>query len=261
MYLTWLDSNSWLIEIGEKRVLVDPWLVGSLTFGHLDWLFKGSRSQERPIPDNIDLILLSQGLADHAHPPTLERLDRHIPVIGSVNAAKVARDLGYGQVTALAHGEVVKLGQLEIRSLPGAPIGPTTIENGYLLKDLTQGKTLYYEPHGYHSPVLKSYAPIDVVITPLIDLALPLVGSIIKGNQSALELVQAVKPQVILSTATGGDVVFEGLLISVLKVVGGVAEFRSLLAQNHLTTQVIDPKSGDRFELQLAPRTSELSPL
>src|SRR5690349_12687127 len=105
MHLTWLDSNSWLIEIAGKRILLDPWLVGALTFSNLDWLFKGTRPQERPIPEKIDLILLSQGLEDHTHPPTLQRLDRQIPVVGSLSAAKVVQKLGYTSVTALSHGE------------------------------------------------------------------------------------------------------------------------------------------------------------
>ena len=50
MYLTYLDSNSWLIEIGGNNILLDPWLVGNLTFANLDWFFKGYRPQERPIP-------------------------------------------------------------------------------------------------------------------------------------------------------------------------------------------------------------------
>jgi L-ascorbate metabolism protein UlaG (beta-lactamase superfamily) len=38
MNLTYFDSNSWLIEIDGKRILLDPWLVGDLTFGSLTWL-------------------------------------------------------------------------------------------------------------------------------------------------------------------------------------------------------------------------------
>src|SRR6476469_2445707 len=109
MYLTWLDSNSWLIEMGGQRILLDPWLVGPLMFGNINWLFKGTRPQERPIPDRIDLILLSQGLEDHTHPPTLQQLDRNIPVVASPNAAKVVRELGYKQVTTLTHGETFNL--------------------------------------------------------------------------------------------------------------------------------------------------------
>lgn len=259
MYLTWLDSNTWLMEIAGKQIVIDPWLVGSLVFGNLTWLFKGERRTPRPIPENIDLIVLSQGLEDHAHPPTLKQFDRNIPVVGSPSAAKVVRELGYTQVTALAHGEIFTLAnQLQIKATPGSPIGPQLVENGYLIKELDSGTTIYYEPHGYHSPSIKEAAPVDVVITPIVDLALPLVGSIIKGRKSALEVVQWLQPQYILPTAAGGDVDFEGLLMSALRALGTAEEFRSLLQQNNLSTQVIDPKPGERFELQL--ETPNLNP-
>jgi hypothetical protein len=93
-----------------------------------------------------------------------------------------------------------------------------------------------------------------VVITPIMDLALPLIGPIIKGTNSALEVAKWWQPQVMLPTAAPGDVVYEGLLINLLRAVGSIDEFRSLLAQNNLSTQVIEPKPGARFELQLKPR-------
>ncbi|AFY36232.1 MBL fold metallo-hydrolase [Calothrix sp. PCC 7507] len=255
MHLTWLDSNSWLIEIADKRILLDPWLVGSLTFSNLDWLFKGDKLQKRPIPENIDLILLSQGLEDHTHPPTLKQLDHQIPVVGSPSAAKVAQGLGYTTVTALAHGETFNLNhQVEIRAIPGSLVGLNLVENGYLIKELETGFTLYYEPHGTHSPEVKQLAPVDVVITPLIDLAIPFIGSIIKGTNSALQVVQWLQPQVILSTAAGGDVVFEGLLMKLVKAAGSIEEFRSLLEKNNLATRVIEPIPGERFDLQLEKR-------
>jgi L-ascorbate metabolism protein UlaG (beta-lactamase superfamily) len=95
---------------------------------------------------------------------------------------------------------------------------------------------------------------VDVVITPIIDLALPLVGPIIKGTKSALELAKMLQPQVMLPTAAGGDVVYEGLLVSFLRAVGTVDEFRSLLQQNNLSARVIEPKPGEAFELQLEKR-------
>jgi L-ascorbate metabolism protein UlaG (beta-lactamase superfamily) len=256
MYLTYLDSNSWLIEMGGKSILLDPWLVGPLVFGNIDWLFKGTRRTERAIPEKIDLILLSQGLEDHAHPPTLKQLDRNIPVVGSAGAAKVVQDLGYTNVKALAHGESFNLAQsVEIKAVPGSPIGPTTVENGYLLKELETSFKLYYEPHGYHSPSLQADAPVDVVITPIIDLALPLVGPIIKGRENALEVAKWLQPQVILPTAAGGDVEFEGLLLKLLRAVGTAAEFQAMLNENNLKTKVIEPNPGLRFELPLELRT------
>lgn len=252
MHLTWLDSNSWLIEMGGQRILLDPWLVGPLVFGNLPWLFKSERTAPRPLPGQIDLILLSQGLEDHAHPPTLEQLDHAIPVVASPNAAKVVQRLGYAQVTALAHGEsFIWANQIRIQATSGAPIGPMLVENGYLLTDLAQDTTLYYEPHGYHSPALKESAPVDVVITPVVNLEIPLLGSIIKGKESALQIVEWLHPQVIMPTAAGGDVTFGGLLTSVLRAQGSVDEFRAKLVQHHLATRLIDPTPGDRFELKL----------
>ncbi|MBD2124364.1 MBL fold metallo-hydrolase [Trichocoleus sp. FACHB-262] len=255
MYLTWLDSNSWLIEMGGKRILLDPWLVGPLVFGNINWLFKGSRPQERPIPDRIDLILLSQGLEDHTHPPTLQQLDRSIPVVASPSAAKVVRELGYHQVTTLSHGESFNLdNQVTIQALPGSPIGPFVTENAYFLKELASELTLYYEPHGYHAPVLKEMAPIDVVITPVIDMKVPVLGPIIQGKNSAFELAEMVQPQVMLPTAAGGDVTFEGVLMAVIQTMGSADTLRTQLAASKLSIQLLEPKPGDRVELKLQRR-------
>ena len=251
MQLTYFDSNSWLIEIDKTRILLDPWLVGDLTFGGATWLFKGSKNQKHPIPQQVDLILLSQGLEDHAHPPTLKELDKSIPVVASPGAAKIARELGYSNVTALAHGEVEQVAQVKIEALPGSPVGVNTLENGYLLTGLDSEKTLYYEPHGYHSPQVKELDSVDVIVTPLINLKLPLIGAVIKGQKTALELCQQLNPQVILSTAAGGDVSFEGILMSILKADGSVEDFQQLLKTHDLSTLAIDPKSGENIELSL----------
>lgn len=255
MHLTWLDSNSWLIEIGNKRLLMDPWLVGPLVFGNLPWLFKGERHIPRAIPENIDLIVLSQGLEDHAHPETLKQLDKNIPVVASPNAAKVVQEFGYSQVITLAHGQTYVFdNSIEIRAIPGSLVGPTLVENGYIFTELTTGNNIYYEPHGNHSEKVKEFAPIDVVITPIINLNLPLVGPIIKGNESALQVAQWLQPQVMLPTAAGGDIDFKGLLISLLKAEGNVEEIQSQLVKNNLATKVIEPKPGECFELQLEKR-------
>jgi len=252
MQLTYFGANSWLVELGKQRILIDPWLVGSLMFGNLPWLFKGQRKNPlAALPDKIDLILLSQGLEDHTHRATLEQLDKTIPVVGSVSAAKVVRELGYSQVTSLTPNQTFTLAnQIQIQALPGAAIGLTT-ENAYFVKDLLEGSTLYYEPHGFPPALVKNYAPVDVVISPVVSLELPLVGPIINGSTTALQLVQWLQPQVFLPTAAGGDVEYEGLLNSVLHTVGSVEELRSQLAQHNLSTQVIEPTPGEPLEVRL----------
>lgn len=252
MNLTYLDSNSWLIEIDGKRILLDPWLIGDLVFNNQAWLFKSKKNHPQPIPENIDLILLSQGLEDHAHPPTLKKLDHDLPVVASPNGAKVVKELGYTNVTSLKHGEVFQLGeQIEIVAVPGSPIGPTLVENGYIIKGLESGKNIYYEPHGNHSDSLKEVAPIDVIITPLISLKLPVIGAVIKGQETALKLCQQLNPQVILSTAAGGDIDSQGMLVSIIEADGDVEKFNRLLQRHDLSTKAIDPQSGETIELSL----------
>jgi L-ascorbate metabolism protein UlaG (beta-lactamase superfamily) len=257
MQLTYFGANSWLIELGQQRILIDPWLVGSLIFGNLTWLFKGQRRQPLDsIPDKIDLILLSQGLEDHAHRPTLEQLDRTIPVVASASAAKVVQQLGYNQVKTLTPGQTFTLAaQIEICALPGAAIG-LQVENAYLLKQLESNTSLYYEPHGFPAAEVKNYAPVDVVISPVVNLELPLVGAIIKGNTTALQLAQWLRPQVFLPTAAGGDVEYEGFLASLLRTNGSLDNLRSQLNQNQLPTQVIDPPPGKVIELLLSPQAA-----
>jgi L-ascorbate metabolism protein UlaG (beta-lactamase superfamily) len=224
--------------------------VGSLVFGNQAWFFKGDRSSARSIPTNIDCILLSQGLEDHAHPPTLKQLDRTIPVVASPNAAKVVTALDYQQITPLAHGETITLAdRLEIRAFPGTELGPFLTENGYLLRDLASGESLYYEPHGYHSESLKDFAPVDVVITPVIDLMVPLLGPVIQGHKTVLDALRLLQPQYLLPTAAGGEVVFTGILNAVLQTTGSIEEMRSQLAQSDLSTQLLDVTPGDRVEI------------
>jgi L-ascorbate metabolism protein UlaG (beta-lactamase superfamily) len=255
MDATWLDSNSWLLTVGDQRILVDPWLVGDLLFGQQRWLFRGEHPSPRPLPEAIDLILLSQGIEDHAHPPTLAALDRSIPVVGSPSAARVALGLGYTQVTALAHGETFTLnGRMIVKAIPGAPVGPTAVENGYVLRDPATGLSLFYEPHGFHRPELKQEGPVDVVITPVLDLVLPLLGPIIRGQQGALERVEWLQPQVVLPTADAGEVIYSGLLINWLRTLGSPQALQGAIAQRGWSTRVLSPTVGERLSLGLTSR-------
>lgn len=250
MQLTYFGANSWLWQWENQNILVDPWLVDNLVFGNLPWLFKGSRRDAPPaLPEKIDLILLSQGLEDHAHKPTLKTLDKRIPVVGSTNAAEVAEEMGFETVSALTHGDSYTLQEtIEIRALPGAPIGLEK-ENAYLLTALQAQQRLYYEPHGFPPEEVKAYSPVDVVINPIVNLELPLAGAIINGRESAVKLANWVKPRAILSTAAGGEIDYEGVLLSLLKTGGSIEEARSRLEQDNLTTEIIEPQQGQPITL------------
>jgi L-ascorbate metabolism protein UlaG (beta-lactamase superfamily) len=256
MNLTWFDGNSWLIEMAGARVLLDPWLVGDLIFGNAPWFFKGFRIQPVPIPENVSLILLSQGLPDHSHPETLQKLDRNIPVVGSPSAAKVAQSLGFETVTALAPTEsFVWNQQMEIRAFAGSPLGPQEVGNAYVLKELESQTTLYYEPHGFYSKTLKAIAPVDVILTPLVSLNLPLLGSFIRGEKHALDLIQMLQPQVVVPTTTvEGDTKFTGFLNNFISAHGSLDEFCDRLRETLPTARVIAPIPSQRMDIPLQVR-------
>ncbi|MEM9451167.1 MAG: MBL fold metallo-hydrolase [Cyanobacteria bacterium P01_E01_bin.6] len=250
MHLTYYGANSWLLQFDELRILVDPWLVGSLVFSKMDWLFKGDRTHPiEDIPENIDLILLSQGLEDHAHRPTLQKLQRTIPVIASPSGAKVVQSLGYSSVTALKPGDTYLFQEtLEIRALSGAPIG-LSIENGYWLNYRPHDMSLYYEPHGFPPSTLDDVGTVDVAISPIVNLELPLAGAIIQGHKTALTIAKTLKPTVFLPTASEGDIRYSGILDKILTVVGSDTQFKESLILEGLITQFVSPEPQVAFEI------------
>ncbi|TCD56749.1 MBL fold metallo-hydrolase [Synechococcus sp. BS56D] len=209
---TYFGANGWLLEISGLRVLVDPWLKGDLVFPPGPWLLKGELPQEITVPERLDLLLLTQGLADHAHPDTLQWLPKTLPVVASPAAARVAQRLGFSSITSLRPGEHTRVGELTVQATAGAAV--PTVENGYLL-DWPEG-SLYLEPHGVLDPKLPKRS-IDTVITPVVDLGLPLLGDFITGAKVLPELMQRFQPERVLASTTGGDVRFSGLISSLLQ--------------------------------------------
>jgi L-ascorbate metabolism protein UlaG (beta-lactamase superfamily) len=168
--------------------------------------------------------------------------------------------LDYRQVTVLTPGETYSLDHLlQIKAIAGSLMGPQVIENAYIVEDLTTGHRLYYEPHGNHHPQLKTEAPIDVVITPVVGFSLLHLIPVLKGQKTTLKLCQMLKPQVVLPTAGAGEVEYKGALLSLLKLEGTVAQFQADLVKAGLQTTVIEPQPGEKVTLSLNPRLVSLS--
>ena len=209
---TYYGSNGWFIELDKFNILIDPWLVGSLRFTPGDWFFKGELSKEKETPENIDIILLTQGQPDHTHPPTLKEMDKSIPVIGSEAAIKIVNQLEFKDIKTLYPGNKLIRDDLMIEATSGAPV--PKVENGYIIT--YKSESIYIEPHGFLD---KKITPrkIDVLITPVIDIGLPLVGKFIKGKSTLPDLINLFNPTVIFSSTTGGDAKFTGLISNIIK--------------------------------------------
>jgi hypothetical protein len=160
-------------------------------------MLKGELPEQRPAPDHLDLLLLTQGLADHAHPESLDLLPRDLPVIGSVAATQVVKKMGFETVQALKPGECTTHKGLSVRATSGAPV--PTVENGYLLEHASG--SLYLEPHGFLDPALPPQ-PLDAVITPMVDLGLPALGAFVKGCSVVPQLVERFQPSTVLASTS-----------------------------------------------------------
>ena len=218
----YLGSNGWLIKFEQTNLLIDPWLTGDLIFPPGDWFFKGSLNNEIIIEDDISLILLTQALPDHCHIPSLKKFKKDIDIICPNSAKVILKKSGFTKIQILNPSEkIIKYG-LEIQATAGAPV--PQVENGYIVKD-SERKGFYIEPHGYLDENIKPQE-IDAVITPTINLELPIVGSFVKGADILPKLIKTFNPEYILSSTVGGEAKYTGLLNKFISVQEYTEEIR-----------------------------------
>ena len=211
---TYLGSNGWLIKFKSTNLIIDPWLKGDLVFPPGEWFFKGSLENEISVDKNIDMILLTQGLPDHCHIPTLEMFKKDIPIICPKSASDIVRKIGFTSIKTLQPTEKIYQENLSIEATAGAPV--PQIENGYIVKD-NENNSFYIEPHGYLDENLEKQN-LDAVITPTKNLELPLVGSFVKGADVIPKLIKTFNPKFILSSTVGGDAKYTGILNNLISV-------------------------------------------
>ena len=210
---TYLGSNGWIIEFSNSKIIIDPWLKGDLVFPPGEWFFKGSLEKDIPTPKDIDLILITQGLPDHCHIPSLKLFSKDIEIICPKSAFKIFQELNFKEIRVIEPSEKILFRDIQIEATSGAPVPQT--ENGYIVEN-NEG-SFYIEPHGYFDKNIKP-RKLDAVITPTKNLGLPIVGQFVKGAEVLPDLIEKFSPNFILSSTVGGDAKFSGLLNKFISV-------------------------------------------
>lgn len=167
MRITKLDDyQSWYLEAGGARVLVDPWLTEDLRFP----LGMFHRTHELRGHDTIKPthLVITAPFGDHLHPPTLALLDKTIPVLTNGAAAKRMRALGFHDVTTQRAGDVRDLAAgVSLRFVaPAFPYAHNSL--GFLLEETNAGHTTraYLETHVVSPKAMEALPkPIDAVLT------------------------------------------------------------------------------------------------
>ncbi|MBK17044.1 MAG: MBL fold metallo-hydrolase [Prochlorococcus sp. SP3034] len=204
---TYLGSNGWIVEFKKTKIVIDPWLKGDLVFPMGKWFFKGTLKEEIPTPEDINLILITQGLPDHCHTPTLKKFSTDVTVVCSESALIPLKKIGFENIKVIKPTDKIEIEDLSIEATSGAPV--PKVENGYIIES-NEG-SFYIEPHGFLD---KEVLPrkLDAVITPTKNLVLPIVGSFVKGADVISDLVKTFNPNYILSSTIGGDAEYSGIL-------------------------------------------------
>ncbi len=245
-------------------VVVDP-LASQLDFG-IPW---GYRANKKALSedDTIDLIcrarpshcLLTMGLDDHTHLPTLRKLMERMPDLRYVAApsclGKLIEGLGIGRdrITVLDHGQSCNAsddggGSVMVTATRGALVGPPwqERENGYLLEFFGNSGTgggrrslsVYYEPHG--DVVLDDIKAMraDVVVSPVTEQSLPAQApprgrfTLVYGGERTLQIAEAMGAGVIVPLGNGAlDI--EGPLAGLVLASGDVDDFEELVKRRN----------------------------
>lgn len=266
---THLECNGqlWRVSDGESKasVVVDP-LASQLDFGIPDYY----RANKLALTESatIDLIceanpshcLLTMGLDDHTHLPTLGLLRERMPNLQYVVAPSCeSKLLEFGMdpdsMTVLDHGETFAIGDgASVTATRGALVGPPwqKRENGILLElngngdgnndgngnreddEGDEGFRIYYEPHA--DIVLDDMSKLraDVVVSPVTKQSLPAqvpsAGrfTLVHGGDRALEIAERLGARVVVPLGNG-VLDIEGPLAGLVIAEGGVGDFEELV--------------------------------
>jgi hypothetical protein len=117
MQTTFLGHQGWLFATDETRILVDPLLVEEIGHaGALGCIYPPRSLDVRSFPP-INAVFLTHEHEDHFNIPSLNRLDRKIPIYlperSSIAARRILEEMGF-RVSLVSPGDVLAIGDLDI---------------------------------------------------------------------------------------------------------------------------------------------------
>jgi len=272
--LTYLEINGWILSMGGLTILIDPILEGNLDFG-IPSLYQGKK---RVLPGNglieslppIDCLLITQGLDDHAHVRTLQKLqtlDPDLPILAPLFAKGALEESGFDNPQYLKHSEEAIIqsrgntastcSSVRVRATKGALVGPPwqRRENGYILRGSSESQSsllpsIYIEPHvEFNAQELSELGPVDVVISPISGQTLP-AFELVHGPKDTMRLVETLQPQYLVPMQNG-DIDTEGPVSRIVSEIGSSRDFERRLSSSNLNTELVKLVPGEDIEISL----------
>jgi L-ascorbate metabolism protein UlaG (beta-lactamase superfamily) len=168
----WIGHASVLLRIDGMTILTDPVMSNRIGIG-FGLVTGGPRRHVaaalsvRELPP-LDLILLSHAHFDHLDRPTLNRLDKNVPVIAAHETLDLVRDLGFRKMTELRWGEHTQVESLKITAHEVQHWGARTFFdrhrgfNAYLIES-PKHRVLYGGDTAYHTG-FRDVGKVDLAI-------------------------------------------------------------------------------------------------
>jgi hypothetical protein len=206
MEITRLNADSsWLIQLGDFRFVLDPWLVGAQIDG-VAWFSKQWHAQPcAPMSEigKIDGIVISHPFTDHCHKETMLGFPAETPVWAAPSAAKTIRSWNhFHTVYAIGFQKPVTNGDVQIEFYPSKSwIDP--VHDAMYFKDKRTNESIFYAPHGFKiSPNRSLPEKVTLLITTTITYNLPfwLGGTVNLGKSAAKKLAEKVRPKHLVYT-------------------------------------------------------------
>lgn len=177
--ITWLGHASFLVRMGGKTILTDPFLTERAS--PVDWF--GPKRMVPPaisIPNlpPVDAIIVSHSHYDHLDAETVETLPNkdRIDVFAPLGLGDFFRARGYTRVHDLDWYDAEDLGDVSVISVPAVHFSRRglfdfnkALWGGYVLE--SEGRRLYFAGDTGHGEVFKEigelFAPIHTALIPI----------------------------------------------------------------------------------------------
>jgi L-ascorbate metabolism protein UlaG (beta-lactamase superfamily) len=162
--LRWLGHATVLVELDGVRILTDPLLRS--------WVLHLRRAAPLPVGglEGLDAVLISHVHYDHLDLPSLQRVDRGVPIVLPRGAGRLVRSRGFRAVEELEVGEATRVGALVVRAVPAEHdssrlFGTTSEALGYVLEG---SRRIYFPGDTDLRQGMADLAPgLDVALVPI----------------------------------------------------------------------------------------------
>jgi len=208
IYLQRLNlDNSFLLEIGGLKLLIDPWLEGN-EIDYFSW-FNTQWHRTKPLPyeqlPSYDTVLITQKYPDHFHIKTLQRLSPNRVIAPRSIEKKLNKILPNTEIISLdATNNQLQENNVQVRFLASKRrIDP--IYDAFLVDDGQE--SVFIAPHGFKMDekdvvLIRTASPCQLLITPFNYYKLPffLGGVVSPGLDGVKHLCDNIDPKRVIAT-------------------------------------------------------------